>query len=195
MKASSKVIQIHYEDLPVGVDDRGIDLMASHRSYGYLSKPLIDSLVELFKGSRVVECYSGRGLLASLLKEKGVDIRSTSLRMGHDGSDSLGHVTDVDDCSVLEALQRYGSVMDYLLVCWPVSDESLCRALAYLPMHVPIVFIGEVTDYQAKPAFLGGCASDHFFESVMESVQMTARLAYPTPRMDKIKVYLRAPAP
>lgn len=178
-----------YEDLPDGASfDAGYD-QRCQALYGYMSKPLIDSLANLFEGKRVVEAYAGRGVLSSLLTEKGVNVRATSLRMGHDGSESLGHLMDVEDCSVIQAVTKYADEMDYLLVCWPISDETLWRALAYLPEHVRIVFIGEVTDYTSIPRFLGGCASDQFFESVVECEELTVQLCYPTPRQDKIKVY------
>ncbi|MBD8089189.1 hypothetical protein IFT48_04280 [Pseudomonas fluorescens] len=182
-----------YEDLPVdacfeiGIEQR------NQASYGYLSKPLIDSLADLFAGKRVVEAYAGRGILASILAERGVNIHATSLRMGHDCSESMGHLCDVENCSVLDAVIRYGHEMDYLLVCWPLADETLWRTLAYLPEHVRIVFIGEITDYLSKPIFLGGCASDRFFDSVVDCEDLTATLRYPTPRHDKIKVYRAIP--
>lgn len=182
-----------YEDLPDGASfDVGHD-QRCQALYGYMSKPLIDSLAKLFEGKRVVEAYAGRGVLSSLLTEKGVNIRATSLRMGHDGSESLGHLMEVEDCSVIQAVSKYAVEMDYLLVCWPISDETLWRALAYLPEHVRIVFIGEVTDYNSTPRFLGGCASDQFFDSVVECEDLTAQLCYPTPRQDKIKVYRALP--
>ena len=182
-----------YEDLP---EVACFDVAREQRlqgHYGYMSKPLIDTLSNLFKGKRVVEAYAGRGLLSSLLKSKGVDIRATSLRMGHDGSDDFGHLCDVEDCSVSQAVVRYASEMDYLLVCWPLANETLWRSLAYLPEQVRIVFIGEITDYTSTPIFLGGCATDQFFESVVECEDLTAQLSYPTPRHDAIKVYRAVP--
>jgi len=83
--------------------------------------------------------------------------------------------------------------MDYLLVCWPLANETLWRSLAYLPEQVRIVFIGEITDYTSTPIFLGGCATDQFFESVVECEDLTAQLSYPTPRHDAIKVYRAVP--
>lgn len=182
-----------YEDLPGGACSNAGCEQRYEALYGYMSKPLIDSMANLFQGKRVVEAYAGRGLLSSLLIEKGVSVHATSLRMGHDGSESLGHFIEVEDCSVIQAVTKYADEMDYLLVCWPISDDTLWRALAYLPEHVRIVFIGEVTDYTCTPSFLGGCASDRFFESVVECEELTAQLCYPTPRQDKIKVYRALP--
>lgn len=182
-----------YKDLPeVACYDQALH-QRRQGLYGYMSKPLIDSLSNLFEGKRVVEAYAGRGALSSLLIEKGVNIHATSLRMGHDGSDALGHLCEVEDCTVSQAVVRYGSEMDYLLVCWPISDETLWRSLAYLPEHVRIVFIGEVTDYASTPVFLGGCASDQFFASVAVCEDLTSQLTFPTPRQDQIKVYRALP--
>ncbi len=181
-----------YADLPDGLCEKAAEYQSRAALYTYLSKPLIDSLTAFLAGRNVVEAYAGRGHLSALLREKGIAIRPTSLRSGHDASGTLGHVIVVEDLSVAEAVTRYRDWMDVLLVCWPVADDSLRRALAYLPEGCLIVFIGEVTDYTRKPfAFLGGCANDGFFEAVEERRDLTAQLRYPTFRQDQIKVYMR----
>lgn len=155
-----------------------------------LTKTLISSLADFLKDKKVLECYAGRGHLSSLLKDQGVDIRPTSLQMGHDWSSDLGHVIPVECLSVAEAVSRYQDWMEVLLVSWPISDESLYRVLPQLPKGCLIVFIGEVTDYARLPfPFLGGCASDNFFDAVKELPELTAKLKYPTRRQDQIKVY------
>lgn len=182
---------LSYADLPDGLCEHAAQFQAGEALYGYLSKPLIDDLSAFLAGRHVVEAFAGRGHLSALLRERGVEIRPTSLRSGHDCSGTLGHVLDVEDLSVAEAVTRYRDWMDVLLVCWPVADDSLRRALAYLPDGCLIVFIGEVTDYTRKPfAFLGGCANDGFFEAVEERHDLTSQLRYPTFRQDQIKVYM-----
>lgn len=175
-----------YADLPDGLCKRAAHLQACEALYGYLSKPLIDDLAVFLAGRHVVEAFAGRGHLSALLRERGVEIRPTSLRSGHNASGTLGHVIEVEDLSVAEAVTRYRDWMDVLLVCWLVADDSLRRALAYLPDGCLIVFIGEVTDYTRKPfAFLG------VFEAVEERRDLTPQLRYPTFRQDQLKVYMR----
>ncbi|MHD0644505.1 hypothetical protein ACYPKM_02560 [Pseudomonas aeruginosa] len=186
-----KAKPISYASLPAGANEFDYADQRGQNLYGYLSKPLIDSLVALLKGKSVLEGYAGRGHLSALLHERGVDVRSVSLRMGHDGSAHLGHVFDVEDCSIAEAIYEARGWMDALLVCWPTSDLSLYRALPLLPEGCPIIFIGEVTDYSRKPAFLGGCATDEFFDAVVEDKELTAQLQYPTMGWDTIKVFRR----
>lgn len=179
-----------YHQLPLSADCDAIHDQRELAIFLTITKPLVDSLVKFFAGKKVLECYAGRGHLSSLLQQQGVDIKPTSLQMGHDQSEELGHVTEVEMLSVMEAVGKYRDWMDVLLVAWPISDESLCRVLPALPVGCPIVFIGEVTDYTRQPfPFLGGCASDRFFEAVQEQPELTAQLEYPTRRQDTLKVF------
>lgn len=179
-----------YADLPDGVCEHAAGLQQLLGLYGYLSRPLIDGLVEFIGGRRVLEAFAGRGQLGALLRERGVDVRLTSLRQGHDGSAALGHVVEVEDLDVVSAVAKYQGWMDVLLVCWPVADSSLLRALPLLPPHAQIIFIGEVTDYTISPPFLGGCACDGFFDRVEEVADLPGGLVYPSRRCrDQLKIY------
>lgn len=99
----------------------------------------------------MLEVYSGRGHLAALLAEQGVEIKATSLLHGHDASEDLGHVFLVEDIDVVSAIRKYGDWAKVILVCWPTTDSELFRSLSFLSNDIPIVFIGEITDYQRKP--------------------------------------------
>ncbi|MBI6882620.1 hypothetical protein [Pseudomonas putida] len=181
-------MSLNYNALPDQISAAADGQQRDEGLFLTLSKPLIDSLAKFFEGKRVLECYAGRGHLSAILQEKGVDIKTTSLQMGHDRSENMGYAFDVEVMSVKEAVSRYHDWMDVLLVAWPITDESLYCVLPYLPKGCPIVFIGEVTDYNAKPPFLGGCATDNFFDAVRELPELTAQLEYPTLRRDQIKV-------
>ena len=178
-----------YRQLPEKVTSKGEDFHHKNRLFGYLSKPLVDDLAKMLNGRKVLEVYAGRGHLSAALKEKGVDIKTTSLQMGHDGSYEMGHVADVEFLRSDEAIHKYNPWMNTLLVCWPTTDGNLARALQYLPDDALIVFIGEVTDYTVSPPVLGGCATDEFFAAVEEVSELTKQVRYPTPRTDKFKVY------
>jgi hypothetical protein len=177
--------------LPDGTCEKAVALQARQCLYGYLSRPLIDDLVAFCAGHRVLECYAGRGQLSALLAEQGVEVKATSLRQGHDASHSLGHVGDVEELSVTEAVAKYRDWLDILLVCWPTTDGGLERTVELLGEGARIVFIGEVTDYGRSPPFLGGCATDGFFEAVEEVPGTRGLIRYPTFRQDVIRVYRR----
>lgn len=182
---------LRYQDLPRDLCRKAQEHFARERLFFYPSQPLIDSLSRFCAGKNVLECYAGRGHLSALLAEQGVSVHATSLRQGHDGSDTLGHVTEVESLSVAEAITTYRDWLEVLLVCWPTTVPDLERCLPLLPESTPIIFIGEVTDYTKRPPFLGGCATDEFFEAVEEIPQAEHGLCYPTFRMDTIKVYRR----
>lgn len=178
-----------YDVIPTGVDEDGLRFHRQNCLYTYLSKPLIDDLVLFLGQRRVLEVYAGRGHLSALLQSKGIDVRATSLQQGHDGSYGLGHACEVEIIDVIHAVAKYSEWLDVLLVCWPTTDEGLFRSLAFLPEHVEIVFIGEVTDYASKPPFLGGCATDAFFESVIEIPDLSRQIRYTSDCQDRVKVY------
>ncbi|HBO5516211.1 TPA: hypothetical protein L4559_005139 [Pseudomonas aeruginosa] len=183
---------LSFNDLPDAVC---YDTAAKQRSdclYTYLSKPLISSLASFLAGKNVLEVFAGRGHLSALLREQGTSVIATSLRSSHDGSDVLGHAIEVEEIGVIEAVSKYGSWIDILLVAWPTTTGEMHRALTSLRNDALIVFIGEVTDYSTSPPFLGGCATDAFFNAVEEVPEMTQKLRYPTPRLDKIKVFKRS---
>lgn len=184
-----KPLRLTYDDLPQGLSRRSQNVQGRHLQFGYLSRTLIDDLVAFLDGRNVLEIFAGRGQLSALLQEQGVSVVPTSLRMAYDGSEKLGHVIDVDDLEASKAILQYRDWMDVLLVCWPEANEALCRAVRHLPPHALIVYLGEISSHATIPPFLGGCASDAFFESVEEVPELTAKLRYPTFRQDQIKVY------
>lgn len=182
---------IKYADLPDGLCEEARNHQARERIFTYINKQLIDGLVGMFEGKNVLEAYAGRGHVSALLSERGVNVKSTSLRQGHDASESLGHVFDVEDMDVVSAVETYKDWMDFLLVCWPTTDVGLYRALKILPKDVPIVFVGEVTDYSISPPFLGGCSTDEFFQNVHQNDDLNGRVAYESFGCAKLRVFNR----
>ena len=137
---------IKYADLPSGLCEEAYLRQRGEQMFTYINKELIDGLAKVFEGKKVLEAYAGRGHVSALLSERGIDVKSTSLRQGHDRSESLGHVFDVEDMDVVTAVHTSKEWMDYLLVCWPTTDGGLYKALKILPKDVPIASVGEVTD-------------------------------------------------
>lgn len=180
---------LRYADLPISVTESALVRQKQKRLFGYLSRPLVDDLSTFCRGRNVLEVYAGRGFLTALLAEQGVSIKATSLRSGHDGSEHLGHVADVEELHAVEAVARYADWMDILLVSWPTTDQGMERIAAMLPPNIPIIFLGEVTDYSCSPAFLGGCATDAFFERVEEIPGSAGQIRYPAPGPEQVKIF------
>jgi hypothetical protein len=184
---------LSYKDLPDTPTESAVNLQRNEGLFGFMSKPLIDDLESYLHGKNALEVFSGRGFLSALLAERGVSIKATSLQQGHDQTYELGFACSVEALDVTSAILKYRDWMDVLIVCWPTAVPALYHSLDVLPDDVPIVFIGEVTDYSKPFHFLGGCATDEFFESVCEVQGVNIR--YPTYRQDKVKVYLKKTNP
>lgn len=188
---SIKADPIKYAELPIKYDAAAFEHQRKERIFTYINKPLIDDFVRLFQGKNVLEAYAGRGHISALLQERGINVKSTSLRQGHDASYELGHVFDVENIDVVTAIHTYKDWMDYLLVCWPTTDQGLFKALNLLPLDVPIVFVGEVTNYEISPPFLGGCSTDEFFSNVHVNQELSECTAYTSIGHQQLKIYNR----
>lgn len=135
-------------------------------SWGNFSPAFLKELTRWIDGRRVLEVFAGNGLLASRLNSLGVDIKATTLFRGHDGhAEGMHH--DVEEIEASAAVTKYGNDRDVLLMCWPVSEETAIKASLLWGFDKPIIFIGEVTNYDL--GHLGGCASDLFFELTGEN--------------------------
>lgn len=135
-------------------------------SWGTFSAGFVDELAAWIGDRKVLEVFAGNGLLASKLMAKGVDIIPTTLLRGHDGHDR-GMFCDVVEMEASRAVREYGAGRDVLLMAWPTADMAAFMASATWGGDRPIVFIGEVTDYDKN--HLGGCASDEFFAATVET--------------------------
>jgi hypothetical protein len=135
-------------------------------SWGTFEEVFLDELARHLRGKRVLETFAGNGLLARLLRERGVDIHPTSLFTGHDGHEQGMHC-EVEKIDARMAAVSYRDSHDVLLMCWPTSDEFAMQSALLWGEGRPIVFIGEVTDLER--GHLGGCASDLFFELSTET--------------------------
>ncbi|NTF17853.1 hypothetical protein G6L37_05520 [Agrobacterium rubi] len=130
-------------------------------SWGTFEPPFLDELAAHLEGHRVLEVCAGNGLLAHLLRERGVDIHPTTIFRSMDGH-GLGLYCQVEELDARDAAARYRESHDILLMCWPDPDEVAMQACLLWGEQRPVVFIGEVTDLEV--GHLGGCASDLFFE-------------------------------
>lgn len=135
---------------------------------GVFWRPNPDFLQELssyLEGKRVLEIFAGNGFLARQLKDSGVDVTATSLRMGHDAHFN-GLFCDVLEMEASNAVFDYGRKHDFLLVCWPTVTDRLLAALTLWGFNKPVVYIGETPRPELGMGGLSGCATDEFFEVI-----------------------------
>jgi hypothetical protein len=126
---------------------------------------LEDSLVRELQGKRVLEIFSGIGVLAKVLLDAGIDITPTSIPRYSEEADADKVGAGVFRLDALSAVKELGSEHDVLLIVWPTVTNDVLKAANLWGKEKPIIFVGEVTDYSKKPPFLGGCATDEFFDA------------------------------
>ncbi len=140
-----------------------VDGARGHGEWGSFTDGFADALAGRLSGLRVLETFAGNGRLAAMLASRGVAVTATSLRSGHDGH-ARGFHHPVLEMDAYEAVARLGAGHDVLLMSWPTVTEAATAAALEWGDGRPLLFLGEVTDYAR--GFLGGCATDLFFEVV-----------------------------
>lgn len=146
------------------------------RPAGVFWRPNPEFVAELagyLKGKRVLEVFAGNGYLASQLQAEGVDVRATSLRMGHDCHDQGFHC-EVEDKEASHAIREYGASCDVLVMCWPTVTEKALQALILWGFDKPVIYIGETPRPELGMSGLSGCATDAFFELIRWELEFTA---------------------
>lgn len=128
------------------------------------SEAFADELSEALRGQRVLEIFAGNGLLAGMLARRGVDIVATSVLSGIDNHER-GLYHPVMEMEASEAIRELGAERDVLLMSWPNPSRSALRACEAWGVDRPLVYIGEVTNYEL--GHLGGCACDEFFSRLI----------------------------
>lgn len=133
-----------------------------------LNEDFVQALSNELQGLKVLEVFSGNGLLAAHLRNRGVEVIATSRLSGHDAHE-YGMYTQVEQIEALDSVLKYGHECDVLLMAWPVATNHAFHAAAAWHVNrkdegriAPIVFIGERTNYAKN--HLGGCADDDFHE-------------------------------
>lgn len=152
------------------------------------SEAFYSDLAEYLSGKRVLEVYSGNGLLARKLSDRGVDIKATSLFSGHDGHEQGMHFY-VHEMPAKIAAMVHGPKRDVLLVSWPIADKSILGVLESWSAEKPIVYIGEMPNLEL-PGLMGlsGCACDEFFERTAVAQEFSS---YPSTNMLEKAVILK----
>lgn len=112
--------------------------------------------------AEVWKVMSGAGWLAKALREKNVDVIATD---DHSWTEEKKWeiLTRIEKIDCVEAIKKYGKVVDVLIISWPWMDEQayLCIKKMYeVNPECIVVYIGEGD---------GGCtASETFFAAFAE---------------------------
>lgn len=122
----------------------------------------ITPFIKWINNRKCLEVMAGAGWLTKALREKGVSIISTD-NNSWKNKQAWDNVTDIMEMDAVEAIVKYGKVVDILIISWPYMDDTAFRCIqaAYtMNPDILIVYIGEGC---------GGCtANDQFFENFSE---------------------------
>ncbi|WP_210499308.1 hypothetical protein [Vibrio crassostreae] len=131
--------------------------------YGNITPDFVDQLANTLKGKKVLEVFGGNGYLANELHKRGIDIHCTSILSGMDGHEE-NLFFDVENITASDAVLRYGSDYDVLLMCWATVTNDADLALIFWGVNKDIVYIGERNQPELGKMGLAGCATDRVHE-------------------------------
>lgn len=132
-------------------------------SYALITNEFVNKLSIFLKDKKALEVMAGRGLLSALLREKGTDIICTDSN-GWGGSSEEYAYTEIELIEAEEAVRKYGSSIDYVIMVWPPMGEDsayrVAKALREVNPNASIIYLGEN----------GGCTADSDFFGFIEDV-------------------------
>lgn len=135
-------------------------LMVQLQGFALVSQQWIDPMAEYLKGCKCLEIMAGLGTISSALQKRGVDIISTDNKTW-ENQWNISYWTDVEEIDAIEAIEKYGADMDYIIMSWAYLDDTSYKCLQTMRSINPdckMIVIGEGE---------GGCTSDDlFFESI-----------------------------
>lgn len=145
--------QYYPADFPMSLWPLRLINTAVFSLYSLLTQEFIEILATspYIKGKRVLEVFAGSGILSLGLEFHGIDVHPTDdLTWFGKGGPRYPHcvlVNDVEELDALEAVKKYGSEYDVLLMSWPPIDDSItieaCREWNRIHTSGLIVYIGE----------------------------------------------------
>ena len=139
-------------------------------AFALISKVWLKPLAEYIGTGKCLEIMAGRGILSKGLSDYGVDIIATDnfsweWRRGKEQDrtklESYDLWFEVENLDCIDAIEKYGSQVSYILCSWPYMDTCMYRSLVKMREINPeckLIYIGEGN---------GGCtADDEFFSTV-----------------------------
>ena len=149
-------------------------------SYSLVSYDWVRKLKEtIIKDSKCLEIMAGSGLLSKALKDVGCDIIATDNKSWVDFNRIMfspwfrDPFTDVEELDCIDAIEKYGKDVDFVIVSWAYMDDTCYRALLKMREVNPdclMIYIGEYGDCCADENFTQAAESFdiHWFEHMKD---------------------------
>jgi hypothetical protein len=131
--------------------------------YGFVSWRWISPLSEWIGERKCLEVMAGRGWLSHALQIKGIDVTATdnySWNRPEYIQNWTDTVTNVEKLDAIDAIEKYGSEIDILIMSWPFRNKTAYKTIKTLYKVNPnamIIYIGEGRG--------GTTANDDFFDT------------------------------
>ena len=135
--------------------------------YSLISLDWIIPLSKWIGDKKVLELLAGSGSLSYALRAQGINIITTDKFSWVDSDNSFYWLNycwcEIEKIDALNAIEKYGKDVDYILVSWPPINEIMYDILLKARSvndNLKIIYIGETN---------GGCtADDNFFNIAIE---------------------------
>ena len=138
------------------------DFIIERQGFTLISKEWIKPLAKWIGNKNCLEIMSGKGTLSYALKQEGVNIKATD-DFSWSKFTSMNTWCDIEQIDAVEAIEKYGKDMDYIIMSWCYMDDTGYKCLKKMREINPnckMLYIGE---------WQGGCTgNDEFFESLVE---------------------------
>lgn len=119
-------------------------------------------LAKFIGDRKVLEVMAGNGMLAYTLKQRGIDIIATDNIAWKRFCTKNPWPISIENIDAIQAIEKYGEKIDFLLMAWPLYDDSTAyRCVEKLYKVNPeaiVIYIGE----------WGGCTADDAFFNCIE---------------------------
>ena len=144
-------------------------------SFSLVSYDWVRKLKEtIIKDSKCLEIMAGSGMLAKALKDVGCDVIATDNKswkfINRDEREDRtwfdNPFTDVEELDCIDAIEKYGKDVDFVIVSWAYMDDTCYRALLKMREVNPeclMIYIGEY----------GDCCADENFTQAAESFDLS----------------------
>lgn len=127
------------------------DIAIHHCGFALIDKVFARKLAEYIGNSKCLEIMAGLGSLSFALREQGVDIITTDNKdpSWNNCFDRSREWCSVEQIDCIEAIEKYGDEVDYVICCWPPMDcedleMQICEACK--KHNCKIIYIGEYGD-------------------------------------------------
>ncbi len=128
--------------------------------FAHVNEKWVKPLAGWLSGKRILEVMAGKGYLARVFKDYGLDIKATDNYswIGWNDGEVFMFVENLD---AIKAVEKYRDWYDIVLMCWPPYTKNIAfEVVKSMGGSGRILYIGEGP--------FGSCANRRFFENVEE---------------------------